>query len=74
MVNDCICDATSNLLYCPVHGIERVPINVQEVKINWEDDFIKEMRKQNLIKAKEEIQVQSSLHSDEVKVRMRANL
>lgn len=70
--NMCTCDATT-FESCPIHGFDRVLLKRDNFLANWEDDFIKEMKRQNKIKAKKEATRKSLFHSQEVKVKMRAN-
>ena len=73
MIGDlCNCDTTT-IENCAVHGFDRVLLKRDSFLANWEDDFIKEMKRQNKIKAKKEAVRKSLFHSEEVKVKMRAN-
>lgn len=74
-MNDvCICDVTTHEYEnCPIHGFDKVLLHRDPFLANWEDDFIKEMKRQNKIKAKKQVGVRSSRHSEEVKVKMRVN-
>ena len=69
----CTCNATA-AGDCPTHGFDRIAYDPRDlVPELWEDRFIKELMRQNKIRAKEEVRNKSFAHSEEVRVKMRAN-